>query len=141
MVLSEGQYSEGPAEAMEKDWVFLFNRALLLANTRLCRLELMISEMNFLQSTHTSMALQSSISSLGNCRSSSDLSTDLDFEDNLAMLRSGRWWPVEGFSGLRQLSPLCKAEGPNEKIGRVEYGLEGSRIFLQHCEHTGLLQN
>lgn len=57
------------------------------------------------------------------------------------MLRSGRWWPVEVFSDLTQLSPRCKAEGPSEKIGSVEYGLEGSRIFLQHCEHTGLLQN
>lgn len=43
----------------------------------------MISEINFLQSTHTSMVLQSSINSLGNCSSSSDLSTDLDFEENL----------------------------------------------------------
>lgn len=43
----------------------------------------MISEMNFLQSTHTSMVLQSSISSFGNSASSSDLSADLDFEDNL----------------------------------------------------------
>lgn len=57
------------------------------------------------------------------------------------MLRSGRWWLAEGFSDFLLLSPLCKVEGPSEKMGRVEYGLEGSRIFLQHCEHTGLLQN
>lgn len=41
----------------------------------------MISEINFLQSTHTSIVLQSSINSLGN--SSCDLSTDLDLEVNL----------------------------------------------------------
>lgn len=35
---------------------------------------------------------------------------------------------MEGFSDLEQLSPLCRAEGPSEKMGRVEYGLEGSRI-------------
>lgn len=61
---------------------------------------------------------------------------------HLAMLRSGRWWLVEGFSGLIQLSPLWEAEGPNEKIGRVEYGLEGSRIYYpkQNWEWAVLLK-
>lgn len=127
MVRSEGQYSAVPGEDTWKDCVLRFSRARLLASTRLRRLELMISEMNFLQSTHTSVVLQSSTSSLGNCGSSSALSTDLDLEENLAMLRSDRWWLAGGFStGL--LSPLFKAEGPREKMGSAAYGLEGRRI-------------
>lgn len=78
---------------MQKDCVFPFNLARLLARDRLRRLELMISEINFLQSTHTSIVLQSSINSLGN--SSCDLSTDLDLEVNLKGKRAG---PVTLFS-------------------------------------------
>ena len=45
-----------------------------MASDRLCLLEEMISEMNFLQSTHTSMVAQSSVSSGGSSSSSHDLS-------------------------------------------------------------------
>lgn len=47
-------------------------RALLLATHRLRLLEEMISVMNFLQSIHTSMVTQSSVSSLGSSSSSCD---------------------------------------------------------------------
>lgn len=52
------------------------------------------------------------------------------------MLLSGRWWLVEGFSGFIKLSPLCKAAGPNEKIGRVEYGFDGNRICYKSRKRT-----
>lgn len=55
-----------------KDWVLRFKRARLLARERLCLLEAIMSEMNFLQSTQTSMAFQSSISSFGSSISSWD---------------------------------------------------------------------
>lgn len=35
---------------------------------------------------------------------------------------------MEGLSDLIKVSPFCDAEGPREKIGRVEYGFEGKRI-------------
>lgn len=55
-----------------KDWVLRFKRARLLARDRLCLLEAIMSVMNFLQSTQTSMVFQSSISSFGRSISSWD---------------------------------------------------------------------
>ncbi|TNN72925.1 hypothetical protein EYF80_016854 [Liparis tanakae] len=47
-------------------------RALLVASDRLCLPEAIMSKMNFLQSTHTSMVAQSSVSSEGSSSSSWD---------------------------------------------------------------------
>lgn len=73
IVRSDGRYSSLPlGEDMQKDWVLRFRRALLVASDRLCLLEAIMSVMNFLQSTHTSMVAQSSVSSGGSSSSSWD---------------------------------------------------------------------
>lgn len=56
----------------------------------------------------------------------------------LGKLRGGRWWLVEGFSGLRKLSPLCKVEGPSENMGSVEYGLEGNLICYERFIYVSI---
>lgn len=70
MVLSDGRYSDSVAEGTMNECVLRFIRPRLVARERLCLLDEMMSEMNLLQSTHTSMVLQSSVSSLGSSMSS-----------------------------------------------------------------------
>lgn len=91
MVLSDGRYSAPFSDAMTKDWVLRFKRARLLARERLCLLEAIMSEMNFLQSTQTSMAFQSSISSFGSSMSSWDEDDCRVCLDNLREMEK-RWY-------------------------------------------------
>lgn len=91
MVLSDGWYSAPFSDAMMKDWVLRFKRARLLARERLCLLEAIMSEMNFLQSTQTSMAFQSSISSFGSSISSWDEDDCRVCLDNLREMEKRRY--------------------------------------------------
>lgn len=76
MVLSDGRYSDPVAEEATNECVLRFIRPRLVARERLCLLDEMMSEMNLLQSTHTSMVLQSSVSSLGSSMSSREDDAD-----------------------------------------------------------------
>lgn len=88
MVLSEGWYST-VAEGAMKECVLRFIRPRLVARERLCLLDEMMSEMNLLQSTHISMVLQSSVSSLGSSTSSREDDAE-DWRDDLDSL-----WGIE----------------------------------------------
>lgn len=85
MVLSDGRYSETADEDSMNECVLRFIRLRLVARERLCLLDEMMSEMNFLQSTHTSMVLQSSVKSLGSSMSSREDEAD-DWRDDLDSL-------------------------------------------------------
>lgn len=86
MVLSDGRYSDPVAEGRTNECVLRFIRLRLVARERLCLLDEMMSKMNLLQSTHTSMVLQSSVSSLGSSMFSREDDAE-DWRDDLDSLR------------------------------------------------------
>lgn len=89
MVLSDGRNSDPVAEGAMKECVLRFIRLRLVARERLCLLDEMMSAMNLLQSTHISMVLQSSVSSLGNSTSSRE-DDAADWREDLDNLRGAQ---------------------------------------------------
>lgn len=113
MVRSEGRKSRDLEGDMYKDWVLRFIRDRVLAVDKLRLLEQMMSLMNFLQSTHTSMVLQPSVISFGNSTSSREVvySPCLDGLEKLRQVRTKLsiiFTPTNLiFSSRRSRQPAC----------------------------------
>lgn len=127
MVLSDGRYSDPVAEGSLNEWVLHFIRPRLVAKERLRLLDEMMSEMKLLQSTHTSMVLQSSVSSLGSSMSSR--------EDDAEAWRDD----LDSLKGMEE-EVKDKEWGKKNKNQEIRFGLGdccSTQVLKRKSHHAG----